>query len=70
MTRLNDIYQKDEAFEAERETRCATCGTLLSRWEGNRFVANLRVFKPDCKHTHWERSGRLPPSYCPEHCPK
>ena len=69
MTRLTDLYQTDAAFEAARETRCSLCGMLLSRWEGSRFVANLRVFKPDCGHSHWERSGPLK-SYCREHCPR
>jgi hypothetical protein len=68
--RLSDLYQTDEAFEARHEQRCGHCGALISRWDGTRYEARLVRIRPDCGHSHYMPGGpKLPPPYCPEHCP-
>jgi len=68
--RLSDLYLTDEAFEARREQHCGQCGALISRWDGTRYEARFRQLRPDCGHSHYVQGGpKLPPPYCPEHCP-
>lgn len=69
--RLSDLYQTDEAFEARREQHCGRCGALIKRWVGTRYEARLNTLRPDCGHSHYVPGGpKLPPPYCPEHCPQ